>query len=160
MMICAQSAAAEMPGDGRSSKPTLFHRQSMRPYAESHHDDRHAIPVPWCHASFAHSQTPYILMTSSMPCRGVGRLILAMPNRHCPQLCRTTRLYTFKAMGAPIWGALFIEFQGGQHAQNYYLDSLKTLQLHSPHKRAKTQFGITYVGKARAALQFFSGARE
>ena len=26
----AQSAAAEMPGDGWSSKPTLFNRQSMR----------------------------------------------------------------------------------------------------------------------------------
>ena len=33
----AQSAAAEMPGDGRFSKPTLFHRQGMRPHAELHH---------------------------------------------------------------------------------------------------------------------------
>ena len=32
----AQSAAAEMPGDGRFSKPTLFHRQGMRPHAELH----------------------------------------------------------------------------------------------------------------------------
>ena len=32
-----QSAAAEMLGDGRSSKPTLFHRQSMRPHAEFRH---------------------------------------------------------------------------------------------------------------------------
>ena len=28
----AQSAAAEMPGDGWPSKPTLFHWQSMRPH--------------------------------------------------------------------------------------------------------------------------------
>ena len=32
----AQSAAAEMLGDGWSNKPTLFHRQSMRPHAELH----------------------------------------------------------------------------------------------------------------------------
>ena len=32
----AQSAAAEMPGDGRFSKPTLLHRQGMRPHAELH----------------------------------------------------------------------------------------------------------------------------
>ena len=32
----AQSAVAEMPGDGRPSKPTLFQRQSMRPHAELH----------------------------------------------------------------------------------------------------------------------------
>ena len=32
----AQSAEAEMPGDSRSSKPTLFHRQGMRPHAELH----------------------------------------------------------------------------------------------------------------------------
>ena len=32
----AQSAAAEMPGDGRFSKPTLFHRQGIRPHAELH----------------------------------------------------------------------------------------------------------------------------
>ena len=32
----AQSAAAEMSGDGRPSKPALFHRQSMRPHAELH----------------------------------------------------------------------------------------------------------------------------
>ena len=32
----AQSAAAEMRGDGRFSKPTLFHRQGMRPHAELH----------------------------------------------------------------------------------------------------------------------------
>ena len=31
-----QSAAAEMPGDGWSSKPTLFNQQSMRPHAELH----------------------------------------------------------------------------------------------------------------------------
>ena len=50
----AQSAAAEMPGDGRFSKPTLFHRQGMRPHAELHQqpdeecsdpieDEHHAI---------------------------------------------------------------------------------------------------------------------
>ena len=32
----AQSTAVEMPGDGRFSKPTLFHRRGMRPYAELH----------------------------------------------------------------------------------------------------------------------------
>ena len=32
----AQSTAAEMPGDGRFSKLTLFHRQGMRPHAELH----------------------------------------------------------------------------------------------------------------------------
>ena len=32
----AQSAAAEMSGDGRPSKPALFHMQSMRPHAELH----------------------------------------------------------------------------------------------------------------------------
>ena len=32
----AQSAAAEMPGDGWSSKPALFHWQSMSPHAELH----------------------------------------------------------------------------------------------------------------------------
>ena len=32
----AQSAAAEMRGDGRFSKPTLFNRQGMRPHAELH----------------------------------------------------------------------------------------------------------------------------
>ena len=32
----AHSAAAEMTGDGWSSKPTLFHWQSMRPHAELH----------------------------------------------------------------------------------------------------------------------------
>ena len=32
----AQRAAAEMPGDGWSCKPTLFNWQSMRPHAELH----------------------------------------------------------------------------------------------------------------------------
>ena len=32
----AQSAAAEMPGDGWSCKPTLLNGQSMRPHAELH----------------------------------------------------------------------------------------------------------------------------
>ena len=32
----AQSTESEMPGDGRFSKPTLFHRQGMRPHAELH----------------------------------------------------------------------------------------------------------------------------
>ena len=32
----AQSAVAEMPGDGWPSKPTLFHWQSMRPHAKLH----------------------------------------------------------------------------------------------------------------------------
>ena len=32
----AQSAAAEMPGDGWFCKPTLFNWQSMRPHAELH----------------------------------------------------------------------------------------------------------------------------
>ena len=32
----AQSAAAEMPGDGWSCKPTLFDWQSMRPHADLH----------------------------------------------------------------------------------------------------------------------------
>ena len=35
-LIPAQSAAAEMPGDGWSCKPTLFDWQSMRPHAELH----------------------------------------------------------------------------------------------------------------------------
>ena len=48
----AQSAAAEMPGDGRFSKPTLFHRQGMRPHAELHQQ-------PWKWALEAQSKAQF-----------------------------------------------------------------------------------------------------
>ena len=35
-LVPHKSAAAEMPGDGWSSKPTLFHWQSMSPHADLH----------------------------------------------------------------------------------------------------------------------------
>ena len=58
----AQIAAAEMPGDGWSSKPTLFNRQSMRSHAELHQQpqpgNRHPNLKVWHSAQLTGAQKP------------------------------------------------------------------------------------------------------
>ena len=101
----AQSAAAEMPGDGWPNKPTLFHWQSMRPHAELHQQLQpwnghwnlkvwHSFPLAW-------AQKPRKICAELGPSRGSGRLGISDLHDEKPSgdMCTASRLGQGKSEG-------------------------------------------------------------